>query len=376
VLRTSDLEYELPEELIATVPAERRDSARLLVTGRRRGDASIVRHRSVRDLTDFLRAGDVLVFNTTRVIPARLLGVRRDTGGRVEGLYLGDAPDEVSGSERRVHWRVLLRAKRLRAGCVVVLGGVKTGIVGASLVLEREGPDGPGSWLARIDDPREEESGSVLARVGRTPLPPYILGARKRAGLEVSEADDRDRYQTVYARAEHAASVAAPTAGLHFTPELLDLVARMGVETAEVTLHVGTGTFKPVETEMIQDHPMHAEWCCAGPGAMEAIRRARGRGGRVIAVGTTSARAVESLSSIDAPSAAMGTWTKLLVSPGYEWQLVDGLLTNFHLPRSTLMALVAALLEGGVARLREIYGEAVRSKYRFYSYGDAMLVLD
>ncbi len=373
VLRTSELEYDLPEELIATLPAERRDAARLLVTGR--GAGAAVLHRSVRGLPEFLRAGDLLVFNTTRVIPARLVGIRRDTGGRVEGLYLGEEPLDTGGEPGCVRWRVLLRAKRLREGCVVDLDGAQGGGAGAALVLEAEGHDGPGSWVARLDEPRGVATTAVLERVGRTPLPPYILGARKRAGLVVPESDDRDRYQTVYAGRDQGASVAAPTAGLHFTPDLLDELSRMGVLRADVTLHVGTGTFKPVETEWVEEHPMHTEWCRANTGAMAKIAAARAAGGRVIAVGTTAARAIESLADRSAAEAAAGVLTRLLVTPGYSWKLVDGLLTNFHLPRSTLMALVAALLDGGAERLKKIYAEAVGERYRFYSYGDAMLVM-
>lgn len=373
MLRTSELEYDLPEELIATLPAERRDAARLLVTGR--GAGAAVLHRSVRGLPEFLRAGDLLVFNTTRVIPARLIGARRDTGGRVEGLYLGDAPPDTGGEPGCVRWRVLLRAKRLRAGCAVDLEDAREGAVRAALVLETEGQDGPGSWVARLDEPRGTATHDVLERVGRTPLPPYILGARKRAGLIVPESDDRNRYQTVYAGVDEGASVAAPTAGLHFTPDLLDELSRMGVLRADVTLHVGTGTFKPVEAEWVEEHPMHSEWCRAGAETMERIAEARAAGRRVIAVGTTAARAMESLAGRSAAEAAAGVFTRLLVTPGYSWKVVDGLLTNFHLPRSTLMALVAALLDGGAERLKKIYVEAVREKYRFYSYGDAMLVV-
>ncbi len=371
MLRTADLDYDLPEDLIATVPSAHREEARLLVTGRG-ADASVT-HARVKDLAEFLRPGDVLVFNTTRVIPARLVGVRRDTGGAVEGLFLGES--EGGGRSGCAVWRVLLRAKRLRPGCVVDLRPVREGAAGASLVIESEGADGPGSWIARALDSEPGSTLGILERVGRTPLPPYILGARKRGGAGLAEDEDRERYQTVYARTDQGASVAAPTAGLHFTEALLAQLASRGVRRVAVTLHVGPGTFKPVETESVEAHPMHAEWCRADPAELTAIRDARAAGGRVFAVGTTAARAIESLAEVAASESSAGVWTRLLITPGYRWRLVEGLLTNFHLPRSTLMALVAALLDGGAERLRAIYAEAVGRRYRFYSYGDAMLVL-
>jgi S-adenosylmethionine:tRNA ribosyltransferase-isomerase len=224
-----------------------------------------------------------------------------------------------------------------------------------------------------------EETLAVLGRAGLTPIPPYIRAARKAAGVEVGEETDRERYQTVYAASElsKAASVAAPTAGLHFAEGLLARLAAAGVGRADVTLHVGTGTFKPVEAEQVEDHPMHAESCSMGAGAVAAVRDARESGGRVVAVGTTSARTLETYAGAVAGGGEVppAMTTRLLVTPGYEWKWVDGMLTNFHLPRSTLMAMVAALLPGGVARLKEVYGAAVKEGYRFYSYGDAMLVL-
>jgi S-adenosylmethionine:tRNA ribosyltransferase-isomerase len=215
-----------------------------------------------------------------------------------------------------------------------------------------------------------------------TPIPPYIRKARQTAGIAISDAADRDRYQTVFADAQTVhgglGSVAAPTAGLHFTPGLLAELERLGVERADVVLHVGPGTFRPVETAIVEEHPMHAEWCSMPHTAIEAIGRTRARGGRVVCVGTTSARVVETYAAREERGEAYEAWveTRILITPGYRWRWVDGLLTNFHLPRSTLMAMVAALLDGGVERLKGVYSEAISQGYRFYSYGDAMLVVE
>jgi S-adenosylmethionine:tRNA ribosyltransferase-isomerase len=356
VLRTCELEYELPPEFIATSPATPRDSARMMVVER-----ASVRHLQVRELAGLLRTGDCLVVNTTRVVPARFRARRVGTGGRVEGLYLSTAADGA--------WVVLLRGGHLREGVeleVLDREGQASGLV-AALVKKQE----PGAWVLRVGaNPAE-----VLERVGETPLPPYIVKAR--GACAVDDRADRKRYQTVYADA--AGSVAAPTAGLHFTPELLGDLAARGVQRVDVVLHVGAGTFKPVETEFVEDHPMHAEWCSMNAAAVETVTLARREGRRVIAVGTTAARTLEAY----AAAVEAGPWpesieTRLLITPGYRFRWVDGLLTNFHLPGSTLMALVGAVLEargfGGVARLRELYAEAIGERYRFYSFGDAMLI--
>jgi S-adenosylmethionine:tRNA ribosyltransferase-isomerase len=237
-----------------------------------------------------------------------------------------------------------------------------------------------------VDQEGKGAGGGLLERVGLTPLPPYILAARRHQEVEVADEEDRAGYQTVYSRGAGAGdergSVAAPTAGLHFTPELLARLEAMGVERAAVTLEVGLGTFKPVEAEFVEDHAMHAEWCVVPRETARAISRARGRGGRVIAVGTTSARVLESFASVEEmlERGEAGVSTRILITPGYRFRNVDGLMTNFHLPRSTLMAMVAAFVErdgagDGVARLRGVYREALERGYRFYSYGDAMIVL-
>lgn len=381
MLKTAELEYTLPERLIAVEPVEPRDSARLLVV--RRSDPAFMEHRHVRDLPSLLNAGDLLVFNTTRVLPARFLGVRGDTRGQVEGLYLGPGPEVGT-------WEVLLKTRRFREGAPVILlarDGNPFRLAdpsrGVDLTLLRRSEAGTGGWIVRAEAVGSsgrtaltpEQTMEVLERAGLTPIPPYIRAARKAAGVEVSDENDRERYQTVYSASP--GSVAAPTAGLHFTPGLLDRLAGAGIARADVTLHVGTGTFKPVETESVEEHPMHPEWCAIGAASLDAVREARGRGGRVIPVGTTSARTLESYAAAleSTGGAPESLQSRLLITPGYPWRWVDGLLTNFHLPRSTLMAMVAALLPGGVEQLKRIYAEAIAREYRFYSYGDAMLIL-
>lgn len=368
MLRASDLDYELPPGAIATRPAEPRDSARLMVVSR--SEERRMEHRTVRDLPALLRRGDCLVFNTTRVLPARLEGVRRDTGGRVEGLYLGPVSGE-GGPER---WAVLLRGRRLREGVVVTLYG-QDGSARLGLRLLQKHPEEPGGWIAEVTVEGTAGVPVQLGAVGRTPLPPYILKARRQAGIEIGDPADRAWYQTVFA--EEAGSVAAPTAGLHFTPELLASLAAAGIGRAEVVLHVGTGTFRPVETEFVEQHSMHAEWWRVSAETARAIDHARSQQGRIIAVGSTSARALESFAEEGSPGRAgtAGSQTRLLITPGYRWCIVDGMLTNFHLPRSTLLAMVAALLPGGVARVKALYQVAIEHGYRFYSYGDAMLIL-
>ncbi len=378
MLRTDDLDYHLPPELVATRAAEPRDSARLLVL--RRSDPEFRAHRTVRDIGAYLTRGDLLVFNTTSVIPARLAGVRVGTGGRVGGLYLrpGSEPDR---------WVAMLRAGHLKAGARVELEdgvGARTGVV-IELISKVE--DEPGAWEVRVggEGVGERAGLDVLVRVGLTPLPPYILHQRKERGERVDDREDRERYQTVVARGEQSGSVAAPTAGLHFTPELLAGLEASGVERAGVVLHVGTGTFKSVETETVEAHPMHSEWCAADGPTLARVKRAR-QEGRVIAVGTTSARTLESYAQWEdahpGEAAPASMETRILITPGYRWGFVGGMVTNFHLPRSTLMAMIAALLQpeggpegAGVERLLRVYREAVGLGYRFYSYGDAMLIL-
>lgn len=380
MLRVAELEYELPESAIAAAPVSPRDSARLMVVDRARG---VVEHVRVRDLRGILASGDLLVRNSTVVLPARFRGVRADTGGRVEGLYLSDEP--ARGDDPRPRCRVLLKMRRHTPGARIELFDPAGAESGVTLELLERAPAQTedaesGGWVVRVH--ARSNAAEWLMRVGLTPLPPYILGARRRAGVDVPDAHDRADYQTVFAaepdeaaqRPEHG-SVAAPTAGLHFTPELLGELAARGVECADVVLHVGLGTFKPVETEFVEQHPMHEEWCTVPRTTAEAIDAARGRGGRVVAIGTTAARTLESFGSTQEMRTVGSHSTRLLITPGYRFRHVDALMTNFHLPRSTLMAMVAAMLPGGAAQLRELYAEALARGYRFYSYGDAMLVV-
>jgi S-adenosylmethionine:tRNA ribosyltransferase-isomerase len=346
--RTDQFEYELPKELIAQEPLPQRADARLLVVDRRSGELS---HRHVRDLPELVRPADALVLNDTRVVPARLLGFRTATGGRWEGLFL--RADEAG------HWWVLCKTRgKLRPGERIHLVNAQ-GQSDVSLYLISTLPWG--GWLARAES--DEPVLALLERLGRVPLPSYIRGG------EMLESD-RQRYQTVYAREPGA--VAAPTAGLHFTPALLERLAQQGVGLCYVTLHVGLDTFRPIAAERLEDHAMHAEWGRLSADAARCLRERRAGGGRIVAVGTTSVRALETA----AAAGELGPWegeTRLFIRPGHEFRAVDALLTNFHLPRSTLLVLASAF--AGRDLMRRAYAEAIRERYRFYSYGDAMLIV-
>jgi S-adenosylmethionine:tRNA ribosyltransferase-isomerase len=371
-LATAELEYELPERLIATRPVEPRDSARMLVMSR---SSDAIEHAHVRDLPGFLQAGDALVFNTTAVAPARLIGMRLATGGKVEGLFLHDVP-AMNGHAR---WQVLLHAGgRLKSGDRIALNSRSSGAEPCVIELVDREQD---QWIVQVQG--AQSTAEVLEAVGLTPLPPYILKARGACAL----ADEFDRrwYQTMYADPRKRKSVAAPTAGLHFTPELLDQLFAKGIERVDVTLHVGAGTFKPITAATLAGHRLHSEQFEVSAAAIGAINRARlrsggseaSRGGRIIAVGTTSVRTLESLAwnDLDPSNSGNGVHgsTDLLIAPPYEFRCVNGLLTNFHLPRSTLLALVAAMV--GLDRLKAVYRVAIDKGYRFYSYGDAMLIV-
>lgn len=351
-MRIEDLDYDLPEDRIAQEPAAERDAARLLVLRRAGGT---VEHRSVRDLPDLLAPGDLLVVNDAAVFPARL-DLRRSTGGRFDALLLEPLPGEP------LRWEALVNAhNKLRPGERLA---VERG-EGAAVVLEERRR---GTWTLRFEgtgDPR-----ALAERAGRVPLPPYI---RRERGEDARDPLDRDRYQTVYARDPVAA--AAPTAGLHFTPALLRACAERGVRRASLTLAVGPGTFRPVKAERVEDHDMHPERWRLPAEAAGAARAARAEGRRVVAVGTTAVRTLEASAAASPdglPRAGEGT-TDLFILPGHRFLCVDALLTNFHLPRSTLLALVMAF--GGEEPVRAAYAEAVREGYRFFSYGDAMLLL-
>lgn len=345
-MNLSDYDYALPEDRIAQYPAEARDRSRLMVL-ERAGER--IGHALFRDLPDYLRPGDCLVVNETRVVPARLKGYRAGTGGAVELLLVRKEGDL---------WEALARpGRRLRAGAEVAFEGEDL----TAVVVEMT-PSGRRLVRFKGDTPLEE----VLARLGHVPLPPYIR--------REDEPGDRERYQAVYARTPGA--VAAPTAGLHFTAGLLDRVRAMGVCVAPVLLHVGPGTFKPVEAQDPRQHEMDAEYFEVGAESAGVVNACRARGGRVVAVGTTSVRTLESAAVSREGQWALqpgSGWTRLFVYPPYTFRLVDALITNFHLPRSTLLMLVSAF--AGREFVLSAYREAVREGYRFYSYGDAMLIL-
>jgi S-adenosylmethionine:tRNA ribosyltransferase-isomerase len=341
LVRVSDYDYQLPPECIARYPAQRRDRSRLLVLDRDTGD---VTHRTFRDIVDLLEPGDLLALNDTRVIPARLIGTA-PTGGRVELLLI----EPVDGNL----WRAIGRpGRRLRPGCEVEFGG---GMLRAS-VREIEGDEG----MRLLELQYEGELLEVLDVVGAPPLPPYID--------REAEALDRERYQTVYAREPGA--VAAPTAGLHFTDELLARIKEHGVEIGYVTLHVGPGTFRPVRAERIEDHEMHSEYFRVSE---EFARSANQRTGRLVAVGTTVTRTLESVADEAGLIHPGSGRTELFIYPGYHFRAVEAMITNFHLPRSTLLMMISAFA-GGRDRVLQAYREALERGYRFYSYGDAMLI--
>lgn len=340
-MKTSDFYYDLPPELIAQTPLDRRDGSRLLTLNKETG---VTEHIHFFDLPKLLRKGDCLVLNDSRVLPARLLGHRDPTGGAVEVLLLIDRGDKV--------WECLVRpGRKIKPGTRLSFGD---GLLTADVLEEIEG----GNRLIRFH--YEGIFLELLERLGKMPLPPYIK----------EELNDPERYQTVYSRA--VGSAAAPTAGLHFTKELLAQVAAMGVDLAYVTLHVGLGTFRPVKEEDILDHEMHAEYCMISAETAEKINRAKQGGGRVICVGTTSCRTIESWAAEDGTMKESAGWTSIYIYPGYRFKVLDCLITNFHLPESTLVMLVSAL--AGREHILDAYAEAVREKYRFFSFGDAMFI--
>lgn len=341
-MKTSDFDYHLPEELIAQTPMEPRDHSRLLVYNR--ADQSM-QHLHFYDLPRFLRKGDVLVINETKVIPARLLGEKEDTGVPVELLLLKRLERDV--------WEALVRpGRRLKPGAICTFGG---GLLKAEIIETAE--DGGRKVRFHYNGVFEE----ILDQLGQMPLPPYIH----------EKLQDQTRYQTVYAREE--GSSAAPTAGLHFTPELMERIRSMGVEIVPVVLHVGLGTFRPVKVEDVSQHHMHVEHYEVSPEAARRINQARANGGRCICVGTTSVRTLETVTGEDGLVKAQSGDTGIFIMPGYTFHATDALITNFHLPQSTLLMLISALM--GREEALRVYEEAVRQRYRFFSFGDAMLIL-
>ncbi|MGF0005892.1 tRNA preQ1(34) S-adenosylmethionine ribosyltransferase-isomerase QueA [Eubacteriales bacterium SGI.150] len=340
-MKTSDFYYDLPPELIAQTPLERRDGSRLLTLDKRTGETG---HGHFYDLPRLLRPGDCLVMNDSRVLPARLLGRREPTGGAAEVLLLVDRGDQV--------WECLVRpGRKVKPGTRLSFG---EGALMAEVLETLEG----GNRLIRFD--YEGIFLETLERLGKMPLPPYIK----------EELNDPERYQTVYSR--QVGSAAAPTAGLHFTRELLDQIQAMGVSLCYVTLHVGLGTFRPVKEDEITDHEMHAEYCMIPQETADIINRTKQTGGRVVCVGTTSCRTIESWAGEDGTLKASAGWTDIFIYPGYRFKVLDALVTNFHLPESTLVMLVSAL--AGREHILAAYEEAVRERYRFFSFGDAMFI--
>jgi S-adenosylmethionine:tRNA ribosyltransferase-isomerase len=359
-VKTSDFDYELPPELIAQTPIEPRHASRLMVLHRATG---VIEHRRFSDIGHYLRPGDLLVANDSRVIPARLQGHKVPTGGKVEILLLR--------RHDATTWEVLVGGRRVRVGTRLELEGPQPAPPRAEVIEVLDGP----RRLLRFEQPIEP----LLDEIGVVPLPPYIH----------EPLTDAQRYQTIYARIE--GSVAAPTAGLHFTPELMEALQEQGVRFAFVTLHISLDTFRPVREEEIERHPMHSEWCRLPPQTAEAVQQTKAAGGRVIAVGTTAVRVLETAARnrnaetrrrgdagtsprlpLPASPLLFSGWTDLFITPGFQFRVVDALITNFHLPRSTLLMLVSAF--AGKEFIDQAYQEAIHQKYRFYSFGDAMFI--
>ena len=346
-MKTSDFYYDLPKELIAQDPLEDRSSSRLLKMDRLTGEVS---HDVFRHVGRYLKAGDVLVINDTKVIPARLYGARRESGGKIEILLLKRITD--------TDWECLVKpGKKCRTGAELVFGETESGDPVLEARIEEVLPDGNRIIRFEFDGIFEE----ILDRLGEMPLPPYIHNQLK----------DKTRYNTVYAK--YDGSAAAPTAGLHFTEDLLAEIKNKGVLIAPVTLHVGLGTFRPVKAETVEDHDMHSEFYSVSEETAEIINRAKEEGRRIICVGTTSCRTIESAADRIGHIKAGSGWTNIFIYPGYTFKLMDGLITNFHLPESTLVMLVSAF--AGREHVLAAYEEAVRERYRFFSFGDAMMIV-
>lgn len=340
-MKTSDFYYELPQELIAQDPLEDRSSSRLMKLDKKTGE---IEHKIFRDIIEELNPGDCLVVNNTKVIPARLLGVKEDTGAHIEVLLLKRKADNV--------WETLVKpGKKARPGARIIFGD---GLLKAEVVDVVD----EGNRLIRFEFEGIFEE--ILDKLGQMPLPPYITHQLK----------DKNRYQTVYAK--HDGSAAAPTAGLHFTPELLEQIRAKGVKLAHVTLHVGLGTFRPVKVEDVTKHHMHSEFYVVEEEQAHLINETKAAGGRVICVGTTSCRTLESATDEHGILKAGSGWTEIFIYPGYRFNMMDALITNFHLPESTLLMLVSAF--AGKEKIMKAYEEAVRERYRFFSFGDAMLI--
>lgn len=341
-MKLSDFNYHLPEELIAQDPLLKRSDSRLMVLNRETGS---IEHRAFHNIIEYLNPGDCLVVNETKVLPARLIGVKEDTGASIEVLLLKRVDDKV--------WETLVKpGKKARPGARISFGEGK--LIGEVIDIVEEG-----NRLVRFE--YEGIFEEVLDELGQMPLPPYITHT----------LEDKNRYQTVYAK--HTGSAAAPTAGLHFTEELLKQIEEKGIRIARVTLHVGLGTFRPVKVENILEHHMHSEFYMVDEEAADIINTTKKNGGKIISVGTTSTRTLESVADEDGMVKPCSGWTEIFIYPGYKFKIVDKLITNFHLPESTLLMLVSALYDRD--KILEAYKEAVEEKYRFFSFGDAMFIM-
>lgn len=340
-MKTSDFNYNLPEELIAQVPIADRSSSRLMVVDKKSGE---IEHKIFKDIIDYLEEGDCLVLNDTRVIPARLIGSKVETGGKIEFLLLKRNEDDT--------WETLVKpGRKAKIGSEFTFGDDK-------LIAKVVGMGDDGSRIVKFKyDGIFEE---ILDELGNMPLPPYIT----------EKLEDRERYQTVYSK--HSGSAAAPTAGLHFTEDLLEEIRNKGVDEAFVTLHVGLGTFRPVKVDDVLEHKMHSEYFIVNQEAADKINKAKKNGKKVICVGTTSCRTIESASEEDGTLKAKSGWTEIFIYPGYDFKIMDNLITNFHLPESTLIMLVSAL--SSKENILNAYEEAVKERYRFFSFGDAMFL--
>ena len=340
-METEDFDFYLSDELIAQTPLKNRDGSRLLILDRETGEAE---HDYFYNIVDFLNSGDCLVLNDTRVIPARLIGEREDTGGKIEFLLLKRTESDT--------WQTLVKpGKRAKLGNRFIFGD---GLLHAEIINISE----EGSRIIKFE--YEGIFEEILDRLGQMPLPPYIT----------KKLEEKERYQTVYSK--NQGSIAAPTAGLHFTRELLKETEEKGVKIAYITLHVGLGTFRPVKAEKIQEHKMHSEFYIVDESAADIINKTKERGGKIIAVGTTSCRTLESIADKDGKVRPDSGWTDIFIYPGFGFKVIDGLITNFHLPKSTLIMLVSAFV--GRERTLKVYDTAVKEKYRFFSFGDAMFI--
>ncbi len=349
-MRTEELNYDLPEELIAQKPAEERSESRLLVLNRETGELF---DRKFSDIGEFLQEGDCLVINDTKVLPARFYG-NRVTGANLEGLYLSQKKVDV--------WEIMLKGMRkVKVGEEFILNDKEGNEYLRADLMEKLSE---GKCIIKVKS--DEGTGEILGKIGFPPLPPYI---KRDTDIETAE-EDKERYQTVYAK--NSGAVAAPTAGLHFTDYLLENLKEKGIKFAHVTLHVGAGTFRPVKTEDLRDHDIHSERYRIDEENAKIIKRAKQEGKKVIAVGTTSVRTLETVAKDGKLTGASGD-TELFIMPGFEFKIIDGMVTNFHLPKSTLLALVATFC--GIETIKKAYKHAVEEKYRFFSYGDAMLII-